>query len=1138
MNDPDIDAVRRNSERANADGDTCRICRGDGSQEEPLFYPCKCSGSIKYVHQACLMEWLSHSQKKHCELCKTPFRFTKLYDPHMPTSVPFGIFFKQASLHIVRGLMTWARWNLVIFVWLCWVPWCMRAIWRFFFWIGDGAWLTRSEIERHARRITKLAATLDHSRNIQNSTSLLSNVTATTSAAIANILPKWGPISQTLNSTSREPTSLWIFRRMISGFIFPYTAIAPSPSISLNGTVSGRSPRSSSVLSDVVFLKRLTRWETLNNVFIDILEGQLITLSIVTAFILVFLIREWVVQQQPMVNLNVGQNAAGALEGPVRIENDAGALDQVQDEQAIDDPINPPAGEQQDFKGSESNESDSAADHMRNFDETSNTQGLFIGSPSQDRASSTNRVNDHQLKRMPATDFSLGRTNDVENSAQNVAHDAGEESLNPHSDDSTSNSGLTRPRLPAKDAAAQATDIQRTLEEESSSSGKSWPGVDVFMDLWNRGNEDPEQILKLIEQEGKGEELSWIVSAMQRMKQSNTSKSSDENGDDSHVDADKEADDDVDPAQETSKRSSDSWQVVEGQDGNDNADALHDTEAEKHTTNAHGTSSTLEANETQHLDEDLIRDVFSEPDHSADSTEIPNVASGASSETQNHEDRAASETRDTSTAIADDKRSLHAKVGDWLWGGVPQPNAPGEDQDRDEEHIVEDLAQEAPFIPVADGQPVVDNGAQIDANDGDVPAADPEVIRAAAEAGIDPNDVEAIEEGDDLEGVMELIGVQGPLHGLFQNGMFSIVLISMTVLIGIWLPYIFGKLVLVFMANPTALLIKMPLRWTSTTADIIVDLCIVVAGYAFYAVDMVVRLIASPLGWVLPIVQTAHQNRSIRLFAFRAAGSAGERFLKNVAVTGEHFSDLDIPIFSIVAHESLLKLENSVINTVSSIFLGVRHLLESPISITRFIVTSQQGVRVLLSLIAELPRLASGIGAAAQHVLSALSSFDFFRIDLEIPMRQEPLDYGLSYWSTRDRMLTVIVGYVFFSVAGAIYLKLRRFVKEFHQEGELPDGMVVDVLNQAAGVLKVILIITIEMIAFPLYCGMLLDIALLPLFENATLVSRILFTANSPSTSLFIHWFVGTCYMFHFALFVSMCRRIMRSGVLCKPLRW
>src|SRR5947209_9070307 len=81
--------------QAEEDGDYCRICRGEGTAEQPLFYPCKCSGSIRFVHQDCLMEWLSHSQKKYCELCKTPFTFTKLYDRSMPEELPLALFLRQ-----------------------------------------------------------------------------------------------------------------------------------------------------------------------------------------------------------------------------------------------------------------------------------------------------------------------------------------------------------------------------------------------------------------------------------------------------------------------------------------------------------------------------------------------------------------------------------------------------------------------------------------------------------------------------------------------------------------------------------------------------------------------------------------------------------------------------------------------------------------------------------------------------------------------------------------------------------------------------------------------------------------------------------------------------------------------------------
>ena len=41
----------------------------------PLFHPCKCIGSIRYIHQECLMQWMRHSKKEFCELCKHPIKF-------------------------------------------------------------------------------------------------------------------------------------------------------------------------------------------------------------------------------------------------------------------------------------------------------------------------------------------------------------------------------------------------------------------------------------------------------------------------------------------------------------------------------------------------------------------------------------------------------------------------------------------------------------------------------------------------------------------------------------------------------------------------------------------------------------------------------------------------------------------------------------------------------------------------------------------------------------------------------------------------------------------------------------------------------------------------------------------------------
>lgn len=50
------------------EGVCCRICRLPASEDEILFSPCKCSGSIKYVHQGCLVSWLDHSKRQRCEV--------------------------------------------------------------------------------------------------------------------------------------------------------------------------------------------------------------------------------------------------------------------------------------------------------------------------------------------------------------------------------------------------------------------------------------------------------------------------------------------------------------------------------------------------------------------------------------------------------------------------------------------------------------------------------------------------------------------------------------------------------------------------------------------------------------------------------------------------------------------------------------------------------------------------------------------------------------------------------------------------------------------------------------------------------------------------------------------------------------
>ncbi|KAM3938775.1 E3 ubiquitin-protein ligase MARCHF1 isoform 2-T2 [Leptodactylus fuscus] len=55
------------------DLEVCRICHCEGDDENPLITPCRCIGTLRFVHQACLHQWIKSSDTRCCELCKYDF---------------------------------------------------------------------------------------------------------------------------------------------------------------------------------------------------------------------------------------------------------------------------------------------------------------------------------------------------------------------------------------------------------------------------------------------------------------------------------------------------------------------------------------------------------------------------------------------------------------------------------------------------------------------------------------------------------------------------------------------------------------------------------------------------------------------------------------------------------------------------------------------------------------------------------------------------------------------------------------------------------------------------------------------------------------------------------------------------------
>ncbi|OJD18348.1 hypothetical protein AJ78_01592 [Emergomyces pasteurianus Ep9510] len=1171
MNDPAFATNTPSNRRSVDESDTCRICRGEGTEEEQLYYPCKCSGSIKFVHQDCLMQWLSHSQKKYCELCKTPFRFTKLYDPNMPQELPAPIFLKELVIQGCRSFVTWLRFVLVAFVWLGWLPWSMRAIWRGLFWLADGRWPNPEFY--HTSRVPSASHALDqlaaHGTSPANTLSLHNLSSGVGAHDMTPTLPPFAsPISSMLNFSAGEPLIFTIMKKLLWG-TWATTASSvfeTTVSNSTNATsASLRRFRQPSWLSDVSFLKTLTPYSTLNNILIDTFEGQIITLSVVIAFILVFLIREWVVQQQPAINLAEADREAAA-----QLIADAGA-NQPADAQR------PPPVQQAHHQ---------EADHEANQDINPETHQEEENQEAESQeAENQEDIHEHQDAGFP--DWNDSQLNDIplpsDQSQQLNPTGNGFESSNQYWPSQVENNPTTINEVGnILEHPSIVNQTNEEIEANADSHGNAqWPGLDVFKDLWTRGARNPTEILRIIEEEGRQEELGWVIAAMQKLEsvgeqgfkfgevsegyvqeseegsasdQQRSRPTSTHREDDRYHSPSESAKSTGEEASEFHDRPERAFTV---RFGNPTANSGIPTESfspslptmehfnppARFGSETAGPSRSIHSfdisphtrldTSTDHLfvpQEDV--ELLDRQPSSPPLTPIEPPVSGL--DIHDHEVLPVTQA-EPSTAVPQQPPPIEAadppaeslidRALNWFWGGVPiTRQAEDEDQaeDGEVEGVAENAPQEAPHGPV-----------RIDHHHFHDPMDQPGFADGPL-APIDPDDVDAADEGDDLEGILELIGMQGPIVGLLQNGVFSALLVSFTVAVGIWLPYLWGKIALVLLTNPIRLFIGVPVAIVSLVADITVDTLLGSVGYVIYWANVLLRHALVTFGRFIPSLTKFSASNAVTAASLSLIDGSSQR-LKGVLGAFFTFHESDLPMFSVLSHQALrihqeriATVFTFIINFGKTIFYDVPLLLlekDTPSRLISFISPLEPA-----KLFHTMGTTVAGIEKSALFFLEKENwpSLKVGGVEEKVALS---LNYDLAQWDTKDRIIAIIVGYCFASLLGMLYLRFAALFSVPRQEHRV-EGAVADVLQQAGGVMKVILIIGIEMIVFPLYCGILLDVALLPLFRDATLSSRTAFTLDSPFTSLFVHWFIGTCYMFHFALFVSMCRKIMRSGVL------
>ncbi|TPX10407.1 uncharacterized protein E0L32_008626 [Thyridium curvatum] len=1157
------------------DPDTCRICRGEATIEEPLFYPCKCSGSIKYVHQDCLMEWLSHSQKKHCELCKTPFRFTKLYAPSMPKTLPPHIVLSHAAKYVFRNILVWLRGALVISVWLGWLPYLMRTVWSFLFWLSDeglggggGSLFPRADGRGHGW--TDLSAFM-FGGYVCPSSPLLAPTTCP--ALSPETVPQlvWPLYGVNLTLTSNDPLTTTVLRLLIGSGRFgsSNSTLASNSSIDPT-TLSFANTGPPSLLSDVDFLRNLTRYPSLNRNLIWILEGQIITVLVIVCFILIILVRDYVVQQQPEINMRAARAAEENPDFPPPPDQ-ADAVDGHNGAVAhLREPTETGAGEMVEgiaadryVDGILDNDATTPAAQPDDHADLPTSSRRYL--PVSEFVSESVNHDSHQFTGVGLESSPL-ETDTLEAQFSDAPHGFGAgpsafayQSSPTDSDSTTQGSTVYEYDSIFREAGGDPDRILGIAKER---------GVEDRLEYWmrlTRARRDRKKERDPVGKDAEGsagqlatppdfdsqrvipdQPASWVWPE-ELASESNSAPTSAEKGkakaiqDDDEDDAGFHPESAIMPGKPPRARANtDGPQVHESisplahnnwsfaASTSQNSSAMHasepeqqqrsapsptrasifpDEEAEEvYPTPAPTTPVELPSRMAVTVDQ-MGENVDSNPHRLAELDELsdldvdqdlgePALVRPSPTEWNNLPDfndlPPPRQNGHHAVQLQNQPDGLAQWLAHLMWGGVDAID-PAELMPPPEVFVDDDDV---------DGLPAVDDG---DLRDDDF-EQDREVVEAAVAAGLDPD---AIDDAEDLEGVMELLGMRGPIGGLFQNAIFCAFLVSITIFLGVFLPYNVGKIGLWAVANPMR-----PVRMMISLTKFIQDIALVFAGALSTGLFYILHLCGQILGW-------AHASKSLAGTAqgsWAMSRSAALRISRVAFASQPVISAGEIRNFSALSHDALLTVKSFVSTAIAS--AG---------SIFQFIASGEYGNKAL-HIISIVPFIPGLFWSTAIHTLAVLSNPGswFEENNMSPPVVLSP---ELAYWEPMDRFWAIFAGYIVLCLVATLYVRRGRPFSST-QTGQEWEGSVMEGIHQASGVLKVLLIIGIEMLVFPLYCGLLLDMALLPLFEDTSPRSRLFFTFKFPLTSIFVHWFVGTGYMFHFALFVSMCRKIMRKGVL------
>ncbi|PSR82583.1 hypothetical protein PHLCEN_2v6016 [Hermanssonia centrifuga] len=346
---------------------------------------------------------------------------------------------------------------------------------------------------------------------------------------------------------------------------------------------------------------------------------------------------------------------------------------------------------------------------------------------------------------------------------------------------------------------------------------------------------------------------------------------------------------------------------------------------------------------------------------------------------------------------------------------------------------------------------------------------------------VDLNDNDDMEGGmdEDMEGALEAIGLRGPIHAVLQNAALMIFVLDTTIGVGVWLPFTVGKSIALLSLDPRRFLyiLHFPIRAIRIVTDPVVD------SFMF----LIARLVVPPLSR-LGLLGIAFFTRLLSIVI--GSGNATKSIL-----------------FSATLYNRTIEAASGAWNYVFIILISPTATPPEPASsfINSLLAHDSAFMRVVDPLFAP-------IGEAVRLLWK----------DLLVTWERLALGDG-----TTEKLFAISLGYMVDILLVALYLNVLT-VGSMKSAGRAVRSAV----RQQLVVVKVAAFIVVELVVFPLGCGVMLDVCTVSLFPQGSFRSRTAFLMYAPLTTAFYHWVIGTMFMYQFAVLLAGFRSCLRPGAL------